>query len=415
MRSEGILNAIGNIDDELIEAAQPPARAKKRGGLKWAAAAACLAAVLVGGFTLYSRTTVPNTSDLPVLDLTPRDIGLFGYGFEGYVAYDISELATANPWTEQTRLKTLPVFRNPVDYDRAGAPKSPLSDEVMEFMKTRLLETAERLGLENVQATDNAPSQEEIDAVTEKFASVGEKVPEGYFEPTEVVAEQDGVKLTVGADLEVCIYFDPAVTLPEEIRFSYNGTYEETRAAAEYLLEQYRDLLGMEKPQVSITGGDYTYDGEQMFGIEFFDAAGDKTRQILNYNFNTASFFCDDEGKLWIIRLSQPDLSQKVGDYPIISLKEARELLCAGYYTTTVPNALGQEHIAPRGEEQIARVELIYRDSCQDEYFMPWYRFYVEMPDMVRDNGLKTFGAYYVPAVPGELLTGMPVWKGQFN
>lgn len=415
MKSERILNAIGNIDDELIEAAQPPARGKKRAGLKWAAAAACLAAALVGGFAFYGRLSVPDTADLPVLDLTPRDIMSFGFGFEGYMAYDISELAGANPWTEQTKLKTLPVFRNPVDYDRAGAPKTPLSDETMETMKTRLLETAERLGLENVQVTDNAPSQEEIDAVKEKFAAVGQEVPEGYFEPTEAVAEQDGIKLTVGAELEVCIDFDPAIALPEGYNFDHYAAHEDMQKAAEYLLEQYADLLGMEKPQVSLTGGDYTYDGQQMFGVEFFDAAGGKIQQIVNYNFNTARFSCNDEGKLWIIRLNRPDLSQKVGDYPIISVKEARELLCAGYYTTTVPKASGQEHIAPHGEEHIAKVELIYRNSCQDEYFMPWYRFYVEMPDMVRDNGLKTFGAYYVPAVPRELLTGLPVWEGQFN
>ena len=406
MKSERILNAMGNIDDSLIEAAQPPVRTKKRNGLRWTAAAACLAAVLIGGFTLYSRTTVPNTSDLPMLDLTPKE-GATAYGFEGYMAYDISELSSANPWTESMDLKTLPVFRNPVDYDRAGAPKAPVSEEAMEAMKARLLETAERLGLENVQVMDNAPSQEEIDAVTEKFASVGEKVPEGYFEPTEVVAEQDGVKLTVGADLAVRIEFDPAIDLPGEVHFSYNGTYEETKAAAEYLLEQYRGLLDMEKPQVSITGGDYTYDGEQMFGVEFFDAAGDKTQQIVNYNFNTARFACNDEGKLWIIRLNQPDLSQKVGDYPIISVKEAQALLCSGNYITTVPEEMP-------GEEYIAKVELIYRDSDLDEYFMPYYRFYVEVPDMARNNGLKTFGAYYVPAVSGEFLTGMPVWEGQF-
>lgn len=405
MKSERILNAMGNIDDDLVEAAQPPVQAKRRGWVKWAAAAACLAAVLIGGFALYSPT-VPNTADLPVLDLTPKE-GATAYGFEGYMAYDISELSSANPWTESMDLKTLPVFRNPVDYDRAGAPSAPVSAETMEAMKARLLETAERLGLENVQVTDNAPSQEEIDAVTEKFASVGEKVPEGYFEPTEVVAEQDGIKLTVGADLAVRIEFDPAIDLPGEVHFSYNGTYEETKAAAEYLLERYRDLLGMEKPQVSITGGDYTYDGEQMFGIEFFDAAGGKTRQILNYNFNSASFACNDEGKLWIIRLNHPDLSQKVGDYPIISVKEAQALLCSGNYITTVPEEMP-------GEEYIARVELIYRDSDLDEYFMPYYRFYVEMSDMARDNGLKTYGAYYVPAVSGEFLTGMPVWDGQF-
>lgn len=411
MKGEQILNAMGNIDDQLVEAARPSAQVKKRGGLKWFAAAACLAAALAGGFALYGRLSAPDTADLPVLDLTPRE-GASAWGFEGYMAYDISELASANPWTEGTKLKTLPVYRNPVDYDRAGMPKIRSDDEArqaeLEAIKTRLLEVTERLKLENARIRDNAPSQEEIDAVTEKFASVGQEVPEGYFEPTEVVAEQDGIELTVGADLAVRIEFDPAIDLPEEVHFSYNGTYEETKAAAEYLKEQYADLLGMEKSQVSLTGGDYTYDGQQMFGIEFFDAAGDKTQQIVNYNFNTARFACNDEGKLWLIDLNQPDLSQKVGDYPIISVEEAQSLLCAGNYITTVPEEFP-------GEEHIAKVELIYRDSRHDQYLMPWYRFYVEVPDMAQDNGLKTFGAYYVPAVSGEFLTGMPVWEGQFN
>lgn len=408
MKSERILDAMGNIDGELVEAAQVPQPVKRRGWVKWAAAAACLAAVLIGGLALSSRTAVPDIESLPVLDLTPKD-GANAFGFEGYMAYDFSELTGANPWKSRMDLKTLPVFRSPVDYDRAGAPKSPVSEETMEAMRARLLEAAERLGLENVQVTDNAPSQEEVDAVTEKFASVGEEVPEGYFEPTEVVAEQDGVKLSVGADLAVHIEFDPTVALPEGYYLNYNASYEEVQKAAEYLLEQYRDLLDMEDPQVSIPGGDYTYDGQRLFGgVEFFDAAGDKTQQILNYNFNTALFSWNDAGELWLVRLSRPDLSQKIGDYPIISVKEAQALLCAGNYTTTVPEAFP-------GEAHIAKVELIYRDSHYDEYFMPWYRFYVEVPDMAQDNGLKTFGAYYVPAVDGQFLTGMPVWEGQFN
>lgn len=408
MKSERILNAMGNIDDELIEAARPGTQAKKRGGLKWAAAAACLAAALVGGFALYnSRTAAPDRLDLPVLDITPKE-GASAFGFEGYLAYDISELASANPWTEKMDLKTLPVFRNPVDYDRAGMPKAPVSEETMEVMTDCLLEAAKRLGLENVQVTDNAPSQDEMDTVREKFASVGEEIPEGYFAPTEVMAQCDGVKLTVGADLGVRIDFDPAVALPEEINFTCNSSYEDAKAAAEYLLEQYRGLLGMEKPQVSLTGGDYTYSGEQMFGIEFFDAAGSKTDRILNYNFNSARFSCNDKGELWIVRLNQTDLSRKVGDYPIISVKEAQERLCAGNYITTVPEEMP-------GAEHIAKVELIYRDSHYDQYLMPYFRFYVELPSMARDNGLKDFGAYYVPAVSGEFLTGMPVWEGQYN
>ena len=405
MKSERILSAMGGIDDGLIEAAESRAQAKKRSGWKWAAVAACLTAVLAGGIALRSGRSAPDTADLPLLTVY-EDKG--AYGFEGYLAYGISELAGGNPWNGEDCPDALPVFRNPVTYNGAGTPASPLSEEMLEAMRSRLLEAAERLGLDNVQVTDNAPSQKEIDAVTEKFASVGQQVPEGYFEPTEVVAGQDGVKLSVGADLIVRIEFDPALELPEEIHFSYSGTYEETRAAAEYLLEQYRGLLDMEKPQANVTGGDYTYSGEQRFGVKFFDAAGDQSQRIVNYNLNSASFSCNDEGRLWIIRLNQPDLSQKVGDYPIISAEQARALLLAGNYVTSVPEEVP-------GEEYIARVELIYRCGRWDTYFMPYYCFYVELPDMALDNGLKTFGVYYVPAVEGEYLSGMPVWDGQFN
>lgn len=45
---------------------------------------------------------------------------------------------------------------------------------------------------------------------------------------------------------------------------------------------------------------------------------------------------------------------------------------------------------------------------------MPYYCFYVELPEEERD-GLKTYGAYYVPAVEKEYLTNMPLWDGSFN
>jgi hypothetical protein len=46
---------------------------------------------------------------------------------------------------------------------------------------------------------------------------------------------------------------------------------------------------------------------------------------------------------------------------------------------------------------------------------MPYYKFLVELPAMQRDNGLKTFGAFYVPAVKGEFLENMPLWDGGFS
>ena len=46
---------------------------------------------------------------------------------------------------------------------------------------------------------------------------------------------------------------------------------------------------------------------------------------------------------------------------------------------------------------------------------MPYYRFYVELPEQEQEDGLKDYGAYYVPAVLAEYLTNKPVWNGDFN
>lgn len=157
-------------------------------------------------------------------------------------------------------------------------------------------------------------------------------------------------------------------------------------------------------------GGDYSkYDTklQQEYQIEFYDKGENDVDAIINYNFNQFAFDCDDNGKFYLASICQPDLSKKMGDYPIINTKKAKELLLKGNYITTVPYKIP-------GENFIAKVELVYRTGAREEYFMPYYCFYVELPEEERD-GLKTYGAYYVPAVEKEYLTNMPLWDGSFN
>ena len=52
---------------------------------------------------------------------------------------------------------------------------------------------------------------------------------------------------------------------------------------------------------------------------------------------------------------------------------------------------------------------------------MPYYKFYVELPeekevtDSKGDIEMKTYGAYYVPAVESRYISNMPVYDGTFN
>ena len=34
---------------------------------------------------------------------------------------------------------------------------------------------------------------------------------------------------------------------------------------------------------------------------------------------------------------------------------------------------------------------------------------------MEQEDGMKTYGAYYVPAVESQYLQSLPVWDGSFN
>lgn len=400
-REEKLFEAIGEIGDELLLESEKQQKSRR---WLWIPAAACVCLAAVGSAKLlWMPAETEANPDLPMLEISTDAATM---GFEGYMAYDASELVSGNPWQETDKITMLPVYRNQVSYNEYGQ----LTGGDFEDMRALLLDVAGRLGLDTdtLPITDDMPDEESRAKITEKFAAVGEEVPEGYFVPTKLKACQNGIEIEVGQDLTAAISFDPAVSLPDGYNFTHYASYGEVQETADYLETTYAALIGAEKPQRNIYGGDYDINGNQFYHIEFFDGSGDKVRQIINYNFNRTAFYCDDDGKLFLARVYQPDLSEKIGDYPVITAADAKELLLEGNYITTVPDEMP-------GEEYLAKTELVYRTGNGEEYFMPYYRFYVEVPELEQDNGLKTFGAYYVPAVSQAYITEMPVWDGSFN
>ncbi len=403
MKNERLFRAIGNIDDELVEAAAYCTQKKKKSvWIKLGTLAACMTLIIFTGTKLWQQESPGNIADLPMLSISMSNDGM---GFEGYGAYDISELTNANPWSEDLNLSTLPVFKNPITYDERFQIASGSDTEKM---RSLLLEAAGKLGLDPdvLTVTDDAPDEESKQAMADGFkAATGqETIPDGYFDPTILTVETEKLKLEVDQFLTVTVFFDPAISLPKEYSFAHGAAYT---ATSEYLKIEYKNLIGFDNPQTT-TFVDDSKIHQQSYSVEFFDASGNRTEQIVNYNLNRITFHFDDEGKLFIARIFQPDLSEKVGDYPIITADEAKELLANGNYITTAPNRLP-------GMEYVKKVELVYRNDRGSEYFMPYYRFYVELPDMELDNGMKTYGAYYVPAVSEKYISNMSVWAGSFN
>ena len=156
--------------------------------------------------------------------------------------------------------------------------------------------------------------KDEKTKLTKSVETGGSVVPDGYFDPTALIIEADGIKIEVDQTMTATIHFDPVVSLPEEYNFTHYASYADTAAVANYLKSEYRELIGMDNPQVNIHGGDYNIYSQQSFSIEFFDAADHDIEQIINYNFNRVAFYCDDNGKLFLARVFQPDLSKKMGD-----------------------------------------------------------------------------------------------------
>lgn len=345
----------------------------------------------------------PNeATDLPLLTIT-EDTGE-GMGFEGYLAYDVSELVNANPWNEDMDITALPVWQNPIVYENFCVISGADYGKMEEF----LFETAENIGMEtdNLVITDDVPDEEEQEAIIRKAEG---NLPEGYFNPRRLIAEAEGMRIEVDVTMLAQIEFDPAIAFPDRYHFE-EQSYENMVSAAKYLQEEYKDLIGMENPQVDIYGGDYNIYGQQSYKLAFFDKGSTDEEDLINYNFNRVSFVVNEEGDLWIVRIWRPDLSKKVGDYPIINVRQAKELLLNGKYITSVPYELP-------GESYIAKTELVYRTGETEQYYMPYYRFYVEIPkeEGRAGEGMKTYGAYYVPAVESSYISNMPVWDGGFD
>lgn len=400
MRGDSLLDKMELIAPAYVEAAEEVPKRKKRGWLKWGSLAAGLCLVIAAAF-LLARHSAPQQSDPSSLKtITIPEFSGRGMGFEGYMYYDISELNNGNPWSADMHLTSLPVYQNGAyDPSGAGIPTGLSEEEMME----RLTATASALGLEVLSTEVMTDGQAEKDTGT---------VPNA--EPTAIHAETNGGTIDVEADGGI-VYFlpDGGLALPDAYNFTYGSTTDaEAESVLSYLTDTYRELLGFEAPK-AISSGDYNIYGEFSRSYQVYDASGDDLEDILNYNFCRVSFCPDDNGNLYGIRRNDGLLSaEKLGDYPVISVEEATQRLIAGNYQTSVPAAFP-------GEEYIGKVELVYRTGRLEEVLLPYYRFYVLLPDTMSrsaaEHGLQTYGAYYVPAIAEEYIANMPTYDGRFN
>lgn len=407
MKAEDISEAMNNINEDFIESANERRKPKSKTSswVKWVSAAAAIAVFAFAG----TKAFVPNRpepndnpvggteseygSTLPILEYIESDAA--AYGFEGYLAYDISELENGNPWNEKMVFEALPVFRNN-SFNEVGIAYPGIGEEAM---NQKLGSIAEKLDFE---------MQEIIKTTVGEYSS-GSGIPDDFVDRIEADFGNHTIEIQSNGTVVVTYNGFEGEELPEDISFTYTETSEgDAYRAISYICQNYCDFLDKGNTTF-VTSGDYTFDGEFSRNYRIYDFSGDEISDMLNFSFNEIQLAPNDEGKLMLIRINDKlSCAEKIGDYPIISPEEAKDMLLDGGYITTVPYEMP-------GEKYIAKAELIYRSGIGENIWMPYYRFLVELPEMAQENGLKNFGAYYVPAVKAEFITGLPLWNGSFN
>ncbi len=436
--NERLLDAIGEANEihvpDILESTgdQTNHTAGKRRTI--AIASAACAAVLVGTIAISSavRSDVritdeefaqlleahriyPEISDLQAENtaLAPiaSDIVFGDMGFEGYMVNDISELAAINPWSADKPLDVLPVYQNLSIAENCSVPVY-LTQEEMEEMAH---DAAYSLGIEVTDIT--------VELVSDICCNPPEEAAGlPYCVEAACSGEPLGtrtVEIRVLGNGVMSIDFQSSIALPDKYSFTFSNTSDkQALRTLEYLSKEFQGLLQFKNPAV-YSYGDRNIYGEQIRSYYVYEQQEDYRQDILSYNFTTAQFCCDDSGKLMMIWLNNPlAAAQNLGEYPIIDVREAEQLLCGGSYITTVPT----EYLK-NGEitaDTIAKTELIYRSGSRDAYYQPYYRFYVALSDEYyaegsRPEGIKEYGAFYVPAVESEYLSDLSVWDGSFN
>lgn len=420
MKVEELMRAIGMIEDGLVMEAQHPSRLKIARRRRRAALAACCAAAamlpllprLYGSLSAQSGAGAQNTvqdtaekgQESAAQALEPFTLGfsMGDFGFEGILAYDEQELERGCPWQEGDGVpKTLAVYRSRNEVIAGGAARFGLDGGQME---QRLRELAQALGYK-ADAVEVFPSDEEIENYRRSLEEQGRDpdTDPNYEINTRACsarAEASGAAFRVDTTGQFTMKLKEPLLLPREYQIGPQSTIEDAERTALWLAGRYAKALGVEnaQPQVSL---EYTSTGERQLKLSV-RSGGSLEHQLLEFGLGGLEFYLDDTGtgctglRLWGTQAA----GELLGEYPVIPQQEAQSLLAEGKCFTSVTEEFP-------GMEYLAKTELVYREGT--DAVAPYYRFMAELPTQRRENGLRTFGAYYVPAVEPEYLTDPPV------
>ena len=361
---------------------------------------------------IYKETTRYdyNTDNLP--QITSR-FTFYGGGSEGFNAiYLKSEEQVAKPeiWQNSYELTEAPVFRN-LAFNEAH----PYSDQYY-------LDAAEmeRMAKAAVNLLGGSIKESHFD-----YCVSDESLPETLTVRADIPYAEETVTLTVRSNGTVCINcFDTdeygvpmgGITLPSDIDITLP---EGIREAAEFFKSNFSELIQYVESDISLE-----YAGNGQYGVYIHQHSEDVERNIVNYYLNNITLelseTIDGQPISYVTyEVSDPDYERVIssvtfnnwlcaaeylGHYPLVTYDEAVELLTQGDYRSYVSKSKLKGGVIDPSD--ILHGELVYNNGTEDEYFQPYYRFYVELNETAdwfeHYDDEKVYGEFWVPAVSGK-------------
>lgn len=198
--------------------------------------------------------------------------------------------------------------------------------------------------------------------------------------------------------------YDDGCELPEGIKQVTEENMEQLMTA---LLSEYSALLGYEDPGWYLSDHyEYESDGQHHYNYVFtvYEKSDDPAENAVNATLNNCdiSIYGDDsECRLYCIGsfTTEGEWAEHLGDYPIITEKQALENLLAGKFISSMSRSYLNEH--PIDSGSIVGTYITYVSGENRDFYQPYYVFILPaeiLPDEWHNE------RFYVPAVQEKYL-----------
>jgi len=312
-----------------------------------------------------------------------------GMGFEGYLLYDISQLATNNPFDENAVFDVLPVYEfSPMtnedikeEFDCILQNTGMTEDDInyTRFQWVEIIDDGQRKVIDKTIATDTAEKPSD----TAQLYTIDVDMTGGYVEIRPARSEV-------------------AVSL-------YDDRPDDPQLTGQYVMENYQSFT--DENTAGYLFNDYNIYGEQDFFPHYvYSVSEDYGQNIFNYSIGSTVVWHSDE--MWQskndkgenIRLQYtPQDCYTLTDYlPAISWQQALGMLYEGKYLSTLPEPLPEN-------TTVAKIEMVYKEppyyapaDYKSGLALPFYKFYIERPrynHATEIAELKNYAVYYVCAI----------------